>query len=688
MKRNEDFRNALGEPDEYFQQSVMDTLNQLNRRAERESRPKRSFSVRLVCSFATLALLIGGIVMTTRNDHHDYVTAAATNPVDITVAAQPTVTPEETLQVIETEQATMTVRKALTDGYGVFIAVEVVPKDKNTLVLYDGADPFSLPDEIGAEADYNGQNLYEWPAKHGYSKILRVSFSSPEQEESPTADAHMHSYWNKNRNRGLTAHGSETIEDGKAMVLVTGTALPDTNAYDLVWELVPCSASAFTANRADMEEALDYEKGEYGVFQVPVTSTGEEPRILARYATVGSAVNNPEDKITFTCLATSLAQYFEARTQGSKLTNVIQCIPKHYGSVMGYIQDAYLFSCTRQDDNTTLLREIRRFDNGFPETLALCLGLNTGEYTDEAVQRDYGADKAASVPVTLRFTEAEKNGSDIRITVEVSPAHDHCLVLTASHLLIESCEYVSDYYGIQSESPEQSLYDWVVDHGYREALAFEVWAPSDKKTDSAYTSSYLIEKCKIREDGSAVMTIVGPASGDNNYDLEYHVVPWNMDDRGDSFLPAQHETGLIHLTVSEGASPGLTVTVTPEKSETVELLEVSADGAALPIPPIDEYSRKAWGFSNEDYTNLLNDFEHRIGQVYMVKGTVQEILSDNPRKVLINVGEDGASLPVIIRSPDYYNFPWEAGAAYTIYADVSSLEENVPVLTARYTYTK
>ena len=39
MKRNEDFRNALGEPDEYFQQSVMDTLNQLNRQAERESRP-------------------------------------------------------------------------------------------------------------------------------------------------------------------------------------------------------------------------------------------------------------------------------------------------------------------------------------------------------------------------------------------------------------------------------------------------------------------------------------------------------------------------------------------------------------------------------------------------------------------------------------------------------------------------
>ena len=38
MKRNEDFRNALGEPDEYFQQSVMDTLNQLNRQAERENR--------------------------------------------------------------------------------------------------------------------------------------------------------------------------------------------------------------------------------------------------------------------------------------------------------------------------------------------------------------------------------------------------------------------------------------------------------------------------------------------------------------------------------------------------------------------------------------------------------------------------------------------------------------------------
>ena len=56
MKRNEDFRNALGQPDEYFRQSVIDTLDQLNMQAEQEKRPQRRYPARLVCTFAALAL--------------------------------------------------------------------------------------------------------------------------------------------------------------------------------------------------------------------------------------------------------------------------------------------------------------------------------------------------------------------------------------------------------------------------------------------------------------------------------------------------------------------------------------------------------------------------------------------------------------------------------------------------------
>ena len=56
MKRNEDFRNALGQPDEYFRQSVIDTLDQLNMQVEKEKRPQRRYPARLVCTFAALVL--------------------------------------------------------------------------------------------------------------------------------------------------------------------------------------------------------------------------------------------------------------------------------------------------------------------------------------------------------------------------------------------------------------------------------------------------------------------------------------------------------------------------------------------------------------------------------------------------------------------------------------------------------
>ena len=376
MKRNEDFRNALGEPDEYFQQSVMDTLNQLNRQAERESRPKRSFSMRLVSSFAALALIIGGIVIAARNDHRDYLTPAPTSPVDITATAQSTVTPLASPPSIETEHAVLT------------------------------------------------------------------------------------------------------------------------------------------------------------------------------------------------------------------------------------------------------------------------------------------------------FTEAVRDGSDVRITVDIRPKNEHTLALNANHLLSTSVQYVSDLYGIQPGSPEQTLYEWAVEHGFPKALAVDLNAPSDD-TPGPVSRLWHIEKHTLREDGSAAMNIVGPAAESDIYDLEYHIVPWNMEDKGESFLPGLHDGGSIRLTLTDSTSH-------------VPQLEVS--GIKYPFSMSEEeYSRKAWGLSlAESYTDLMNNTDKRIGQVYCIKGVVQEVLSASPMRVLINTSEDGSSQPVIVESPSYRTFPWKAGEFYRIYADVSYMDDNIPVLTARY----
>ena len=380
MKRNEDFRNALGEPDEYFQQSVMDTLNQLNRQAERESRPKWNFSMRLVSSFAALVLVIGGIVIAARNDHRDYLTPAPTSPVDITATAQSTVTPLASPAVIETEHA------------------------------------------------------------------------------------------------------------------------------------------------------------------------------------------------------------------------------------------------------------------------------------------------------VLSFTEAVRDGSEVRITVDIRPKNERTLALNASHLLGTYVRYVTDLYGIQPDSPDQSLYDWIVDHGFREALAVDL---NSQRNDEPgpFLGSWKIEKHTLREDGSSVMTIAGPAAEGNIYDLEYHIVPWNMEDKEGSFLPHQHNGGLIRLTLTDTASHIPEIKVLPQENPT-------------PIPPEDEYSKQAWNLANAAvYSDLVNNPDARFYQPYYIKGIVQKVFPGIPGRVLINTSEDGSSQPVIVESPSYRTFPWKAGSSYRIYADVSYIEDNIPVLTARYCHS-
>jgi hypothetical protein len=107
--------------------------------------------------------------------------------------------------------------------------------------------------------------------------------------------------------------------------------------------------------------------------------------------------------------------------------------------------------------------------------------------------------------------------------------------------------------------------------------------------------------------------------------------------------------------------------------------------AADHVPPLEEYSKKAWSLGTEGYADLLNNPENRYGQVYAVKGVVHQVLSKDPARVILFTGEDGKSRPVLVESPEQRGFSWEEGEAYRIYADVTSALYILPVLTARYT---
>ena len=106
--------------------------------------------------------------------------------------------------------------------------------------------------------------------------------------------------------------------------------------------------------------------------------------------------------------------------------------------------------------------------------------------------------------------------------------------------------------------------------------------------------------------------------------------------------------------------------------------------AADCVPPLEEYSQKAWPLTEESYSDLQNNLDDRYGQVYMIEGVVHQVLSKSPMRVIICIGEDGNSQPVVVECPERRSFNWEEGKSYRIYADVTSACYFMPVLTARY----
>lgn len=121
--------------------------------------------------------------------------------------------------------------------------------------------------------------------------------------------------------------------------------------------------------------------------------------------------------------------------------------------------------------------------------------------------------------------------------------------------------------------------------------------------------------------------------------------------------------------------------------QTVPHFTAGEAAAADSVPPLEEYSRKAWPLTAEGYSDLQNNMTARHGQVYMVEGIVHQVLSQNPERVILYTGEDGKSQPVVAECPGQLRFNWEAGSSCRIYAEVSSAFYTLPVLTARYTFS-
>ena len=65
---------------------------------------------------------------------------------------------------------------------------------------------------------------------------------------------------------------------------------------------------------------------------------------------------------------------------------------------------------------------------------------------------------------------------------------------------------------------------------------------------------------------------------------------------------------------------------------------------------------------------------------------MQYTISEKPQMVVINTSDDGKSQPVVVEN--FTKIKWEVGKYYRLYADAASTYGSMPLLNARYTYTK
>ena len=269
MKRNADFRNALGQPDEYFRQSVLDTLNNLNREADKVRRPERRFSARLVCTFAALLLVVMGSILTVRSGRLDplgwfsAVTDDSINPTAVPLAASNTV---------ETEYATLTFRDTAADNYGVYMSLEIQPKQDNCIILARNILPYdTTPTDIGITPDREGQTVSQWAKAHG-CKLLSIDVASPKDSDTAAAGLTM---------EVESAHEHRIREDGSTVISISGKAVPGASTYDLTWTITPWDLSD------RLWSSLDHSQEEQGTVSVPVSKAGAAVRTIeTTYATV------------------------------------------------------------------------------------------------------------------------------------------------------------------------------------------------------------------------------------------------------------------------------------------------------------------------------------------------------------------------------------------------------------------
>ena len=102
------------------------------------------------------------------------------------------------------------------------------------------------------------------------------------------------------------------------------------------------------------------------------------------------------------------------------------------------------------------------------------------------------------------------------------------------------------------------------------------------------------------------------------------------------------------------------------------------------MPSVDIYSRRAWPFDRAHYLELINLNADRKGTIYECKGIITSIISARPQLAIMDTGTDEREQLVLLENST--KTQWEVGTYYRIYGDAFGMYDNIPRITARYTY--
>ena len=195
--------------------------------------------------------------------------------------------------------------------------------------------------------------------------------------------------------------------------------------------------------------------------------------------------------------------------------------------------------------------------------------------------------------------------------------------------------------------------------------------PLDLTSDQTYTSSKKFMKITASTIPGAQVDVLTPHTDLNITNIET--------DGTFSFFAVFNQIGSNSVTI-QAEIPGRQPSV--------------LDFQVYYVPPVDEYTKVAWGLDTTNATNianyadLLNNNAMRVKktQIYVCTGVITQIISNKPQLAIMNTGTEEKAQYVMLENST--RTTWEIGSSYRIFADAFGMYDDMPRLVARYTYKK